>query len=108
MQAFKSRESIKALSTSDVQSVEIQNQTNTKLERISYLYDRLSKAEATITELANELRVSTKTIQRDLHEILTEAGATCNGRSWKIDKSKANDELKSDERIILGDRKSVV
>lgn len=77
-------------------------QTNTKLERISYLYDRLSKAEATITELANELRVSTKTIQRDLHEILTEAGATCNGRSWKIDKSKANDELKSDERIILG------
>jgi predicted DNA-binding transcriptional regulator YafY len=76
-------------------------QTNNKLERISYLYDRLSKAEATITELANELSVSTKTIQRDLHEILSEAGAVCNGRSWKIDKSKSKDTLRGDERIIL-------
>jgi len=76
---------------------------NPKLERISYIYDRLRKGDgATITELAGELGVSTKTVQRDLHEVLSNAGAFCNGRRWKIDSSKAIDGLKSDERIVLG------
>jgi predicted DNA-binding transcriptional regulator YafY len=77
--------------------------TNSKLERISYIYNRLCKSDgATITELSNELNVSTKTVQRDLHEVLQDAGAVCNGRKWKIDKTKSSDNLGSDERIILG------
>ena len=76
--------------------------SNPKLERISYLYNRLSKSSATITELSKELGVSTKTIQRDLHEVLRDAGAVCEGRLWKIDKTKAGSRLKSDEGIVLG------
>ena len=75
---------------------------NNKLERITYIYERLYKSEATITELSKELGVSTKTIQRDLHEVLAPLGAVCTGRSWKIDKMRAEDDLKSDEKIILG------
>lgn len=75
---------------------------SSKLKRITYLYERLLGSPATITELANELNVSTKTIQRDLNETLASCGAVCNGRNWSIDKSKASSELKSDERIILG------
>jgi predicted DNA-binding transcriptional regulator YafY len=75
--------------------------SNSKLERISYLYDRLSKSSATISELANELNVSTKTIQRDLHDILSKSGAVCDGRRWMIDKSKADDNLRGDEKIVL-------
>jgi len=75
---------------------------NSKLERITYLYERLYKSEATIAQLSRELGVSTKTIQRDLHEVLAPLGAVCNGRSWSIDKMRAEDDLKSDEKIILG------
>lgn len=74
---------------------------SSKLKRITYLYERLLGSSATIAELANELNVSTKTIQRDLHETLASCGAVCNGRNWSIDKSKASSELKSDEKIVL-------
>ncbi|HRF58044.1 MAG TPA: WYL domain-containing protein [Campylobacterales bacterium] len=76
--------------------------SNPKSKRISYLYDRLSKTSATITELSKELGVSTKTIQRDLHEVLKDAGAVCEGRLWQIDKTKAGERLKGDEGIVLG------
>lgn len=77
--------------------------SNPKIERISYIYERISRSNGvTISELAKELNVSTKTIQRDLHEVLSSAGVVCDGRTWKLDKSRATDDLKSDERIILG------
>lgn len=77
---------------------------NSKYERINQIYDRLLKTPTgiTIKELSGELGVSTKTIQRDLYEVLSEFGATREGRSWKIDPKKANDNLGSNERIILG------
>lgn len=77
--------------------------TNSKLERITRIYELLSKSDGmSISELANTLNVSSKTIQRDLHETLAGAGAVCDGRKWKIDGSMAKDDLKNDEKIILG------
>lgn len=76
--------------------------TNSKSKRLTYLYTRLLKGSgATISELAHELGVSTKTIQRDLHEHLKNSGAICHGKTWTIDKKFATDDLKSDEKIIL-------
>ena len=76
---------------------------NSKTSRLAYLYARLLKGSgATISELAHELGVSTKTIQRDLHEHLKSSGAICHGKTWTIDKKFATDDLKSDEKIILG------
>ena len=56
----------------------------------------------TIAELAKELDVSTKTIQRDLYEVLSDLGAVKEGRTWKIDPKLANDDLNTNERLILG------
>lgn len=78
--------------------------TGAKWERLSYIYDRLMRTPdgVTITELAGELNVSTKTIQRDLHEALAGAGVYCDGRRWKLNRSKQEDGLGSTERIVLG------
>lgn len=78
-----------------------QTTDNAKWERIEYIYNRLSSAPATIKELSQELDVSSKTIQRDLHEVLAHHGATREGRLWKIDSSKADDNLSAKERIVL-------
>jgi predicted DNA-binding transcriptional regulator YafY len=78
--------------------------TGAKWERLSYIYDRLIRTPdgVTITELASELDVSTKTIQRDLHEALAGAGVYCDGRRWKLNRSKQEDGLGATERIVLG------
>ena len=77
---------------------------NTKYNRINQIYSMLKNNThgLTISELANELNVSTKTIQRDLYEVLIELGAVKEGRTWKIDPKLANDDLNSNERLILG------
>lgn len=77
---------------------------NSKYERINRIYERLLKTSTgvTISELAQELDVSTKTIQRDLYEVLGEFGAIKQGRYWKINPKIANDNLGANERIILG------
>lgn len=77
---------------------------NTKYSRINLIYEKLlnSSTGLTIGELSTELDVSTKTIQRDLYEVLAEFGAVKEGRYWKINPKVANDNLGANERIILG------
>src|SRR5574344_689686 len=83
----------------------IQKQSdNSKYNRINQIYSMLKNNThgLTITEVANELNVSTKTIQRDLYEVLSDLGAVKEGRTWKIDPKLENDDLNSNERLILG------
>ncbi|MDD5053505.1 MAG: transcriptional regulator [Sulfuricurvum sp.] len=79
-------------------------QNNSKYDRLSYIYERLSRTPdgVTIKELSEEINVSTKTIQRDLHEALAGSGVYCEGRRWKINLTNAEDSLASEERIVLG------
>ena len=78
--------------------------SNSKMDRLSYIYDRVARTPdgVTIKELTQELEVSSKTIQRDLHETLRSSGIYCQGRRWKLDRSGAADGLGSQERIVLG------
>src|SRR5574344_1176679 len=83
----------------------IQKQNDsTKYNRINQIYEMLKNNVngMTIAELAKELDVSTKTIQRDLYEVLSDLGAVKEGRTWKIDPKLANDDLNTNERLILG------
>lgn len=84
-------------------SFKIEN-NNSKYDRLSYIYERLSRSPdgVTIKEFSEELDVSTKTIQRDLHEALQDSGVYCEGRRWKLNKSGAQDGLKNEDRIVLG------
>lgn len=77
---------------------------NTKYNRINQIYEMLKNNVhgMTITELAKELDVSTKTIQRDLYEVLNDFGAIKEGRYWKIDPKLKEDNLASNEKMILG------
>lgn len=77
---------------------------NSKYDRLSYIYDRLSRSPngVTIKELSEELDVSTKTIQRDLHDALQDSGVYCEGRRWKLNKNSAEDGLNNEDRIVLG------
>ncbi|MDD2508466.1 MAG: transcriptional regulator [Aliarcobacter skirrowii] len=77
---------------------------NSKYNRINQIYEMLKNNVHgfTIAELANKLDVSTKTIQRDLYEVLSDLGAIKEGRTWKIDPKLENDDLNSNERLILG------
>ena len=77
---------------------------STKYNRINQVYTMLKNNVhgMTIAELAKELDVSTKTIQRDLYEVLKGLGAVKEGRNWKIDPKLANDDLNTNERLILG------
>ncbi|KIM07618.1 MAG: transcriptional regulator [Sulfurovum sp. FS06-10] len=77
---------------------------NSKWERIEVIYALLKQASDgfTIQQLSNQMGVSTKTIQRDLYEVLGEYGAVKKGRLWKLDTTKVEDNLNTDERIILG------
>ena len=79
-------------------------QDNTKYNRINHIYEMLKNNVhgMTITELANQLDVSTKTIQRDLYEVLNDFGAIKEGRYWKIDPKLKEDNLASNEKLILG------
>lgn len=77
---------------------------NTKYNRINLIYELLKNNSTgmTITELSKELDVSTKTIQRDLYEVLSSHGAIKVGRTWKIDPKLKEDNLASNEKMILG------
>ena len=77
---------------------------NTKYNRINQIYEILKNNThgMTITELSKELDVSTKTIQRDLYEVLNEFGAIKEGRTWKINPKLTKDNLASNEKLILG------
>lgn len=77
---------------------------NSKWDRINTIYEILSCSNEGISmaQLAKELDVSTKTIQRDLYEELSKYGAVKNGRLWKIDKKLISDSLKPNDRIVLG------
>jgi len=79
-------------------------QANTKCDRINTIYELLNRSSEgmSINELSTSMNVSTKTIQRDLYEVLVEYGAVKNGRVWKIDKKQASDSLNPSEKIILG------
>ena len=78
--------------------------SGSKYDRLSYIYDRLSRSPdgVMIKDLADELKVSTKTIQRDLHEALSGSGVYCDGRRWKLSRNSADDGLAVEERIVLG------
>lgn len=70
--------------------------------RINMLYERLKNANGiSISDLACEFEVSTKTIARDFKE-LQSFGAYKVGQLLCLDKKRASDDLKSDERIVLG------
>ncbi|MBN2833072.1 MAG: transcriptional regulator [Campylobacterales bacterium] len=77
---------------------------NSKWDRINTIYERLKQScdGISIQKLSQELNVSTKTIQRDLYEVLGEYGAVKSGRMWKLDKKQSSDGLNPNERIILG------
>jgi predicted DNA-binding transcriptional regulator YafY len=78
--------------------------SGSKYDRLSYIYDRLSRTPdgVTIKELTQELNVSSKTIQRDLHNTLSNSGVYCDGRHWKLSRNSAEDGLVNEERIVLG------
>lgn len=82
----------------------IKKADNPKFQRINTIYKLLLNTTVgmTISELANKLDVSTKTIHRDLYEVLSKYGAIKNGRYWKIDPKIADDNLGANERIVLG------
>ncbi len=86
-----------------IQVVQKQND-NTKYNRINQIYEMLKNNThgMTISELSKELDVSTKTIQRDLYEVLSTYGAIKEGRTWKIDPKLKEDNLASNEKMILG------
>ena len=77
---------------------------NPKYQRINDIYNILvnNSHGLSIGELAKLLDVSTKTIQRDLYEVLSEFGAIKEGRLWKINPKNTNDNLGANERLILG------
>lgn len=75
---------------------------NSKTKRINIIYEKLlqSPLGLSIGELAKELEVSTKTIQRDLYGELVQYGVIKEGRKWRIDHSKAQDVGNEDEQIV--------
>lgn len=76
--------------------------TSPRTTRLNALYERLKNANGiSISDLAREFEVSTKTIQRDFKD-LQSLGAYKSGRMLLLDKKRAIDNLKSDERIVLG------
>ena len=79
-------------------------QDNSKYNRINQIYEMLKNNVhgMTITELSKELDVSTKTIQRDLYDVLNDFGAIKEGRTWKINPKLTQDNLASNEKLILG------
>jgi predicted DNA-binding transcriptional regulator YafY len=78
--------------------------TNSKWDRINTIYEILKQSHGgiSIQELSSKMGMSSKTIQRDLYDVLTEFGAIKSGRMWKLDTRQASDALSSNERIILG------
>lgn len=75
---------------------------NPKYERIEKTLNRLQNSSATMSELADELGVSTKTIQRDFKDILVKYGVIRAGRELLIDPNFVDSSLSLTEKTILG------
>lgn len=73
-----------------------------KSARLNQIYERLKNSSGvSFDDLAREFEVSKKTIARDF-KALQDLGAYKNGQLLCLDKKKAKDNLKSDERVVLG------
>ena len=72
-----------------------------KYERINEIATLISRKPHSISELAEKFGVCTKTIQRDLYEVLAKNGAVRNRRMWSIDKTKIKDGLDQEERTVI-------
>ncbi|KIM11036.1 MAG: transcriptional regulator [Sulfuricurvum sp. PC08-66] len=85
-------------------ALKLSSSHNPKYDRLSYIYERIARTPdgVTIKELTQELEVSSKTLQRDLHETLASSGIYCEGRRWKLNHKSSADGLGSQERIVLG------
>ncbi len=70
---------------------------NEKYNRINRIIALLKTRGYTISELAELLGVSAKTISRDL-QILSHQGATRKGRTWSMGEAQTS----SDERLVIG------
>lgn len=75
--------------------------STSRYERINYIAAIISNEPRSISELSEELGVCTKTIQRDLYDVLAKNGAVKNGRMWSMDKTEAKDNLDQEERTII-------
>ncbi len=76
--------------------------SRTKSTRLNALYERLKNSGGlSYEQLAFEFGVSQKTLQRDFKD-LQRLGAYKSGRLLCLDKARAQDELNSDERVVLG------
>lgn len=75
---------------------------NSKTKRINYIYEKLlqSPLGLSIGELAKELGVSTKTIQRDFYGTLGDYGIVKEGRKWRINFEALKELGDEDERIV--------
>lgn len=73
---------------------QIIREQNERSKRLSRILEMIAHEPLGTQEIASRLKVSTKTIQRDLNEILVKNGAVKKGRAWGIDKSEfdPNDE----------------
>lgn len=70
--------------------------------RLNLLYERLKNTSGvSFDDLAREFEVSKKTIARDF-KALQSRGAYKNGQLLCLDERLAQDDLKSDERVVLG------
>jgi len=75
--------------------------STSKYERINDIALLISNKPHSISELSEKLGVCTKTIQRDLYEVLAKNGAVKKGRMWSMDKTTAKDNLDQEERTII-------
>ena len=75
--------------------------STSKYERINDIAVLISNKPYSISELSEKLGVCTKTIQRDLYDVLAKNGAIKKGRVWSMDKTEAKDNLDQEERTII-------
>ena len=75
--------------------------STSKYERINDIAVLISNKPYSILELSEKLGVCTKTIQRDLYDVLAKNGAIKKGRMWSMDKTEAKDNLDQEERTII-------
>jgi predicted DNA-binding transcriptional regulator YafY len=77
---------------------------NLKYDRINIIYKTLLSHPdgMSVTDLSEQLNVSSRTILRDFKEVLVNFGAIKDGKLWRIDPTRAQDDLQMEERIVLG------
>ncbi|QKG28748.1 helix-turn-helix transcriptional regulator [Campylobacter sp. RM16187] len=79
----------------------VPDSNTSKYERINIIAQLIRNKPHSISQLSEKLGVSTKTIQRDLYDVLTDYGAVRRGRMWSMDDKDAKDNLTQEERIVL-------